>query len=147
MWQVPDRAVTRLSPTRASAFSETHPDTLATIATLFGMNPPEVPRARVLEIGCASGANLIPMAAELPEGSFLGIDQSERQVADGRATIEAAGLKNVELRRVNVLDAGPDLGTFDYIICHGVFSWVPPKSSRRSSPSSPRPWPPTAWPL
>ena len=65
------------------------------------------------------------MAAGLPEGSFLGIDQSERQVAEGCATIEAAGLKNVGLKRVNLLDAEPDLGTFDYIICHGVFSWVP----------------------
>jgi methyltransferase-like protein/SAM-dependent methyltransferase len=107
-------------------FSETHPDRLATIATLFGMNPPEVARARVLEIGCASGANLIPMAAALPDGSFLGVDQSERQVAEGRATIEAAGLTNVALTRMNVLDAGLDLGPFDYIICHGVFSWVPP---------------------
>ena len=105
---------------------ESHPDTLATIATLFGMKPPSVPHARVLEIGCASGENLIPMAAELPEGRFLGIDASERQVAEGRATIEAAGLGNVELRRMDLLDAGPDLGTFDYIVCHGVFSWVTP---------------------
>jgi SAM-dependent methyltransferase/methyltransferase-like protein len=99
---------------------------LATIAALFGMEPPEVPRARVLEIGCGMGANLIPMGAELPEGSFLGIDASARQVAEGRVTIEAAGLKNVELMHRDIMDAGPDLGTFDYIICHGVFSWVAP---------------------
>jgi len=90
-------------------------DRLATIATLFGMNPPDVSRARVLDIGCASGTNLIPMAAELPDGSFLGIDQSERKVADGHATIEVAGLKNIALRQVDILDAGPDLGTVDYI--------------------------------
>ncbi len=114
-------------PYTAEISRYTHANTLATVATLFGMNPPKVARARVLEIGCASGANLIPMAAELPEGSFLGIDLSERQVADGLATIEAAGLKNVELRRLDILDAGSDLGRFDYIICHGVFSWVPPE--------------------
>jgi SAM-dependent methyltransferase len=118
-------------PYASGVFRETHPDTLATIATLFGMKPPDVPRARVLEIGCGLGENIIPMAAELPEARLLGIDQSERQVAEGRATIEAAGLKNVELRRMNVLDAGPEFGTFDYIICHGVFSWVPAEVQQR----------------
>jgi cyclopropane fatty-acyl-phospholipid synthase-like methyltransferase len=113
------------------SFEETHPDRLATIATLFGMKPPEVARARVLEIGCGLGANLIPMAAGLPEGSFLGIDVSERQVAEGRATIEAAGLTNVALTRMNLMDAGPDLGTFDYIVCHGVYSWVGPEVQQK----------------
>ena len=113
-------------PYSGRAFRETHPDTLAAIASLFGMKPPEVARARVLEIGCGVGANLIPMAAALAEGSFLGIDQSERQVAQGRAKIEASGLRNVSLRPMSVEDAGADLGTFDYIICHGVYSWVAP---------------------
>jgi methyltransferase-like protein/SAM-dependent methyltransferase len=66
------------------------------------------------------------MGAALPEGSFLGIDSSEQQVAEGRATIAAAGLKNVELKPMDIRDAGPELGTFDYIVCHGVFSWVAP---------------------
>jgi SAM-dependent methyltransferase/methyltransferase-like protein len=113
-------------PYTDKSYSESHPDRLATIATLFGMKPPEVSHARVLEIGCGLGANIIPMAAALPEGSFLGIDSSERQVAEGRATIEAAGLKNVELGLMDIMDAGPELGTFDYIVCHGVFSWVAP---------------------
>jgi SAM-dependent methyltransferase/methyltransferase-like protein len=113
-------------PYVGKSFSESHPDRLATIATLFGMKPRDVSHARVLEIGCGVGANIIPMGAELPEGSFLGIDSSERQVAEGRATIEAAGLKNVELRPIDIMDACPELGTFDYIVCHGVFSWVAP---------------------
>jgi methyltransferase-like protein/predicted O-methyltransferase YrrM len=113
-------------PYASRAFPESHPDRLAVIATLFGMTPPDVARARVLEIGCALGENLIPMAASLPEGSFLGIDLSERQVAEGRATIAAAGLTNVALTQMNLMDAGPDLGTFDYIVCHGIYSWVAP---------------------
>ena len=117
-------------PYKGRPAGESHPDTLATIATLFGLKPSSVPQARVLEIGCASGENLVPMAAELPEGRFLGIDSSERQVAEGRATIEAAGLGNVELRRMDLRDAGPELGTFDYIVCHGVFSWVTPEVQR-----------------
>jgi methyltransferase-like protein/cyclopropane fatty-acyl-phospholipid synthase-like methyltransferase len=114
-------------PYTSGPYAQAHPNAMATVATLFGMKPPSVSRARVLELGCASGENLIAMAVELPEGEFLGIEQSEEQVAHGRATIEAVGLKNIELRRMSLLDAGPDLGTFDYIICHGVFSWVPPQ--------------------
>jgi SAM-dependent methyltransferase len=120
-----------LVPYASMSFPESHPDQLATIATLFGMTPPDVARARVLEIGCGLGENIIPMAAGLPEGSFLGIDASERQVAEGRATIAAAGLKNVALTQMNLMDAGPDLGTFDYIVCHGVYSWVAPEVQQK----------------
>src|SRR5207247_7326990 len=81
---------------------------------------------RVLEIGCASGGNLLPMAEALPEASFLGIDLSERQINEGQQAIAALGLGNVELRHLNVLEIGPDFGLFDYIVCHGVYSWVPP---------------------
>jgi SAM-dependent methyltransferase/methyltransferase-like protein len=118
-------------PYAGQPFPETHPNTLATIARLFGMTPPGVAKARVLEIGCASGANLIPMACALDHGSFLGIDQSARQVAEGQATIDAAGLRNIVLREMSVEDAGAELGTFDYIICHGVFSWVGPETQQK----------------
>jgi methyltransferase-like protein/SAM-dependent methyltransferase len=105
--------------------AQTHPDRLATLATLFGMSVPPVERCRVLELGCADGGNLIAMAEGLPEGRFLGIDFSGRQIATGRANLEAVGLTNVELRHASILDLGDDLGSFDYIICHGVYSWVP----------------------
>jgi methyltransferase-like protein/SAM-dependent methyltransferase len=112
-------------PYTSYPFVEAHPNRMATVAALFGLSPPPVPRARVLELGCAAGDNLIPMAASLPEGRFVGIDQSPRQVAQGMSTIRAVGLKNIELRKMSILEVGPDLGTFDYIICHGVYSWVP----------------------
>jgi methyltransferase-like protein/SAM-dependent methyltransferase len=118
-------------PYTGKPFPETHPNTLATITRVFGMTPPGVAEARVLEIGCATGANLIPMACALPDGSFLGIDQSARQVAEGRATIEAVGLRNIALRQMSVEDAGGALGIFDYIICHGVYSWVLPEVQQR----------------
>jgi methyltransferase-like protein/SAM-dependent methyltransferase len=120
-----------LVPYESRPFAEAHPNAMATMAGLFGMEPPDVRVARVLEIGCASGGNLIPMAQELPKARFLGIDPSERQVAEGRATIEAVGLENIELRQASVMDLGPDVGVFDYIICHGVFSWVAPQLQRR----------------
>lgn len=112
-------------PYESQAFPQTHPDRLATVATLLGMQPVPVERCRVLELGCGMGDNLIPMAAGLPNSSFLGIDLSARQVAAGRDTIRALSLSNLELRRANILELNGDLGLFDYIICHGVYSWVP----------------------
>jgi SAM-dependent methyltransferase len=104
----------------------THPDHLAVVATLAGMDPAPVERCRVLELGCASGGNLIPMAVALPDGRFVGIDLSPAQVAAGRATVEALGLTNVTLAARSISDLDPALGTFDYVVCHGVYSWVPP---------------------
>jgi methyltransferase-like protein/SAM-dependent methyltransferase len=112
-------------PYASRPFPQTHPDNLATVATLFGMRPPPVERCRVLELGCAAGGNLIPLAVTLPRGQFVGIDLSGRQIDDGRRVVRALGLRNVELRRMSILDVGDGLGEFDYIICHGVFSWVP----------------------
>src|SRR5207249_4032580 len=55
-------------------FAETHPDNLATVATLFGLRPAPVDRCRVLELGCAGGGNLLPMAEALPDSRFVGLD-------------------------------------------------------------------------
>lgn len=106
-------------------FPQSHPDRLATMATLFGMQPARVEKCRVLEIGCASGGNLIPMAFNLPESEFLGIDLSRVQIEDGQQTIAALGLSNVKLTHLNLKDVDESFGEFDYIIAHGVYSWVP----------------------
>ena len=112
-------------PYADGCFPYTHPDRLAALATLHGLDPPPVGNCRVLELGCALGGNLIPMASGLPEGRFVGIDLSARQIAMARATAEALGLRNIDLRALSIADVDADLGTFDYIICHGVYSWVP----------------------
>jgi methyltransferase-like protein/SAM-dependent methyltransferase len=106
-------------------FPLTHPDHLAVLATLFGLRPAPPAQARVLELGAASGGNLTPLALVYPQASFLGVDLSRRQVEEGAATIAALGLKNVELRQASILDVDDGYGPFDYILCHGVYSWVP----------------------
>jgi SAM-dependent methyltransferase len=105
----------------------THPDSLATVARLYGLAAPPVERCRVLELGCADGGNLLPMAATLPHGEFVGLDLSPRQVADAEAMARALGLTNVRLYAKSILDVDDSWGAFDYIICHGVYSWVPPE--------------------
>ncbi len=108
-----------------AAFLHTHPDRLATIARLFGMTPPPIETCRVLELGCASGDNLLPMAETLPDAQFIGIDLSSRQIEEGQAMVKALDMRNVELRHVNILDVDAAYGQFDYIVCHGIYSWVP----------------------
>lgn len=112
-------------PYESHPFAQTHPSRLFTVGTLFGMRPTPVQRCRVLELGAASGGNLIPMADYLPDSEFVGLDLSARQVADGRQQIDQLGLKNVQLKHASILDIDTSWGTFDYVICHGVFSWVP----------------------
>ncbi len=112
-------------PYPGRAYAHTHPDYMAVLGRLLGLNPPPVARCRVLEVGCAAGANLIPMALSLPDASFIGIDISPRQIAEGQRTIEMLGLTNVTLLARDLQEAGEDLGEFDYIIAHGVYSWVP----------------------
>jgi methyltransferase-like protein len=104
----------------------THPDRMATIAHLLGLAPVPLDRARVLELGSANGGNLLPMADNLPGSTFVGVDYSARQVARGQAAQAELGLKNLTLRHASILDVDESFGQFDFIITHGVFSWVPP---------------------
>ena len=112
-------------PYESHPFAQTHPNRLATVATLFGLRPVPVHRCRVLELGGASGGNLAPMADELRESQFVCIDYSPRQIEEGNRLVETLGLKNLELKYASILDVDESYGMFDYIICHGVYSWVP----------------------
>ncbi len=118
-------------PYDSQAFAHTHPDHLSTLAAIFGIDAPAPETARVLELGCASGGNLIPIAQSLPGAELVGVDLSERQIEDGRATLRATGIERISLQHRSILDIGPADGLFDYVICHGVYSWVPPEVQRK----------------
>lgn len=107
------------------AFPQTHPDRLASLATLFGMTPAPLDDCRVLELGCGDGGNLIPMAFSLPGARFVGIDRAEKPIEKGVTTITALGLRNIELRKFDINGLSVEFGSFDYIIAHGLYSWVP----------------------
>ncbi|HEX6862275.1 MAG TPA: class I SAM-dependent methyltransferase, partial [Thermoanaerobaculia bacterium] len=111
-------------PYPSASQHRTHPDHLAALAILHGLEPAPPDCCRVLELGCADGGNLVPMAVEMPESRFVGIDLSPRQIETGRAFVAELGLKNLELQARSILDLDAALGEFDYIVCHGVFSWV-----------------------
>ncbi|MBV9510464.1 MAG: methyltransferase domain-containing protein [Caulobacteraceae bacterium] len=108
-----------------SAYPRTHPDRIAAFAALFGLDSAPPDRCRVLEIGAGDGSNLIPMALGSPQSTFVGFDLARAPVERGIETAKALGLENVRLFEADILDV--DLGdeAFDYIIAHGVYSWIP----------------------
>jgi SAM-dependent methyltransferase len=114
-------------PYTSRAFPQTQPEQLAVIGRLFGLQPALPSQARVLELGCSAGGNLLPLAARYPEARFVGIDYSEVQAERGRAQVRELGLGNVEIRQQSIADFGQAEAPFDYIVCHGVYSWVPPE--------------------
>jgi len=105
----------------------THPNHLATIATVYGMQPARVERCRVLELGCGVGGNLLPMAFQYPSSEFVGVDLSGSTIGRGRQNIAALGLNNISLLHCDIINLDASFGQFDYIIAHGVYSWVPPE--------------------
>lgn len=118
-------------PYDSHAYPQAHPSRLAVVATLFGLNPPPVETCRVLELGCAAGGHLVPMAEALPRGEFVGVDLSARQVGEGAALVKQLGLKNVTLRHAGITEVDDSYGKFDYVVAHGVFSWVPDAVRRK----------------
>jgi SAM-dependent methyltransferase len=103
----------------------THPDHLAALGRLMGLNAAEPDGCRVLELGCAAGGNLIPMAGRLPRARFVGVDLSAAQIAAGQCLVDSLGLDNIDLRTADIAMLNEGIGEFDYVIAHGVYSWVP----------------------
>jgi len=100
------------------------PARMAAAALWFGLTAPSVARARVLEIGCAAGGHIIPLAAAWPDAEFVGVDLSTVQIAQGKARVARLELANIELSARSLDEISAKDGAFDFIICHGVFSWI-----------------------
>lgn len=116
-------ALAHAVPFPARVHPNGHPDRLAVVARLHGIPAPPIEEARVLEIGCGEGGNLAAIAATLPNARIVGLDRSPERIATGRAALEAAGITNVDLRLGDVATT-KRFGTFDYVLCHDLFSCV-----------------------
>lgn len=110
---------------KSNPFNYTIPSLLEAYGRLYGLTPKDSRKARVLELGSSFGGNIITQALYNPETEFIGVDLTTEQVKKGNEVIEKIGLKNVKLLEKNILEINEDFGKFDYIIAHGVFSWVP----------------------
>lgn len=112
------------------AYPATHPARLEALARLFGLRPTPASQSRVLELGCGDGGNLLSLAQALPGASLVGVDAAASAVARGNELARVAGLDNVELRCLDIEalpESGGLEGSFDYILSHGVYSWIPPQ--------------------
>ena len=113
-------------PYYAFPIAPTAPERLAMVSRFHGGPRTRIEGVRVLEMGCANGANLLPMAWFRRHTQFLGVDGSARQVDLAETARDALGLDNLRFLRADFLDLPGDLGgPFDFIIVHGVLSWVP----------------------
>jgi methyltransferase-like protein/SAM-dependent methyltransferase len=111
-------------PYRSHPIAASHPARLATIAHLLGISAANVNKSRVLEIGCASGENVLPLAESLPESEFVGVDLSAVQIAHAQKRAEDLQLSNIRFLHSDVREISETLGAFDFVVAHGVYSWV-----------------------
>jgi len=107
------------------AYAHTHPDQLALMSLLYGLEPAPVATCRVLEVACNEGGNIIPMAYAIPRAQFVGFDLAPECIHRGQERINTLGLKNIRLFQADLRKVGTELGEFDYIIAHGLYAWVP----------------------
>ena len=109
---------------KSMPFPYTTPATLEAYAALVGITAPNPNTARVLELGATYGGNIISQALFNPDATFVGIELSQEQVEKGNELIAKAGLTNVSLVQSDIASIGSEIGIFDYIIAHGLYSWV-----------------------
>lgn len=106
-------------------FSFTSIASLETAGVFYGLNPVPIKQAKVLELGSSFGGNIISQALYYPDAQFIGVDLSHEQIKIGNEIIKSIGLNNIRLEEKNILDIDQNFGEFDYIIVHGIYSWVP----------------------
>jgi SAM-dependent methyltransferase len=74
--------------------------------------------SRVLEVGCGVGAQTSILARRNPGISLLSMDISSDSVQKASRLVSDLGLKQVEVRQADILDAGFEPGSFDHVfIC------------------------------
>lgn len=118
-------------PYASHSIAPSHPRRLATIAHLQGLTAAPWDGCRVLELGCGAGGNLLPMALDNPHGTFVGVDRSATAITQARQAAEELGLDNVTFQEAELETwsyRGPPI---DYVLAHGVYSWVAPAARRR----------------
>ncbi|MBW2278386.1 MAG: class I SAM-dependent methyltransferase, partial [Deltaproteobacteria bacterium] len=79
-----------------------------------------------LELGCGDGGNIIPLAIAHPHSSFVGVDLAKVHIDTGTALAGELGIGNLRLEACSFVDFEDEAGGFDYIIVHGLMSWVTP---------------------
>lgn len=107
-------------------FHHIRPDQIGAVAALHGVTQSDIAHCRVLELGCGDGANLLSIAYAMPDSTCVGIDLSQDRINEANANAQRIGITNAIFRAMDVMDFSPEeFGEFDFIIAHGLYSWVP----------------------
>jgi len=86
----------------------------------------------ILEIGCASGPNLILLAQKLPQSKLTGLDISRSAVQAGRKYLELQNIKNVKLETGNILDLKKFADkSFDIVFTDATLIYVGPDNIKK----------------
>ena len=111
----------------SNVFAHFRPDHTGAMAALHGVKPTRTADCRTLELGCGDGASLLSIAYSMPQSHCVGIDLSEKRIAEANAHAKAIGLSNIEFHHMDLMEFDmARFGKFDFMIAHGLFSWVPP---------------------
>ena len=109
-----------------NVFLQFRPDRIGAMAILHGVTPDRIDDCRVLELGCGDGASLLSIASSMPGAKCVGIDLSGPRISEAKENAKAIGLSNVEFHQMDVMEFDHEhFGEFDFVIAHGLFSWVP----------------------
>lgn len=109
-------------------FAQFRPDAIGAMAMLHGVVPERIEDCRVLELGCGDGASLLSIAHSMPNARCVGVDLSKDRIAEAQLNVDRIGLRNAEFHFMDVMEYDPRrFGEFDFVVAHGLFSWVPPE--------------------
>jgi SAM-dependent methyltransferase len=108
----------------SGAIPDSHPARMGAIGRLHGLPTAAPDRCRVLELGCADGMNLLPLAERFPRSEFLGVDFTRAHVAAAEDARAVCNLGNARFVCADLREFEPEPEAFDYVIAHGVYSWV-----------------------
>lgn len=109
----------------SQAFYYSSPDRIQVMAHLKGLKSPNLKNASVLEIGCSMGGNIFSHAMRYKNAKIVGVDLSQKQINKAKLIAKYMQLTNIEFICKDISTIDRNFGMFDFIICHGVFSWVP----------------------
>jgi SAM-dependent methyltransferase len=109
---------------QSGAVPDSHIARIGTIGRLHVVPTAPPDHCRVLELGCADGMNVLPVAERFPRSEFLGVDFGSAHIAAAEEARRACNLGNVRFLCADLREFEPEPAAYDYVIAHGVYSWV-----------------------
>jgi SAM-dependent methyltransferase len=112
-------------------YREITPAWLAMTSLLLGHRPPDLAGPfRYADLGCGNGFTTLMIAATSPQAEVWGFDFNPAHIEFASGLAARAGLTNVHFVETSFADlaAQPDsaLPDFDFMVSHGVLSWISP---------------------